>query len=120
MRHTSPGSGFHLPRGKSFTHALDQVLDVMKHMKHEKDSEAHQIFGQSAGHAPKGVLPQTVSFAAPNERTIANGFSYTAQHEWANLGQGAPEVGMIPNAPPRLTTIEMSEDSLEYAPTTWC
>ncbi|KAF5388925.1 hypothetical protein D9757_005131 [Collybiopsis confluens] len=134
MRHTSPGSGFHLPRGKSFTHALDQVLDVMKHMKHEKDSEAHQIFRQSAGHAPKGVLPQTVNpdeetvpgIEHPgstgviycSERAIANGFSYTAQHEWANLGQGAPEVGVIPNAPPRPTTIEMSEDSLEYAPTT--
>jgi len=35
-----------------------------------------------------------------------------------NLGQGAPEVGEIPNAPPRPTSIPMPVDSLEYAPTT--
>lgn len=31
--------------------------------KHEKDSEAHQIYRDSAGHAPKGVikLPETVN-----------------------------------------------------------
>ncbi|KAJ3793768.1 pyridoxal phosphate-dependent transferase [Lentinula aff. detonsa] len=115
---------------------FDQVLDVMRNMKHEKDSEAHQIFRQSAGHAPRGVvaLPETVNpeeetvpgIQHPgstgviycSERAIANGFSYTAQHEWANLGQGAPEVGPIPNAPERPKTIEMSLDSLEYAPTT--
>ncbi|GAW08036.1 pyridoxal phosphate-dependent transferase [Lentinula edodes] len=114
----------------------DVVLDVMRNMKHEKDSEAHQIFRQSAGHAPKGVrlLPETVNpeeetvpgIQHPgstgviycSERAIANGFSYTAQHEWANLGQGAPEVGPIPNAPERPKTIQMPEDSLEYAPTT--
>ncbi|KIK59407.1 hypothetical protein GYMLUDRAFT_44407 [Collybiopsis luxurians FD-317 M1] len=112
----------------------DVVLDVMRNMKHEKDSEAHQIFRQAAGHQPKGVLPQTINpeeetvpgIEHPgstgviycSERAIANGFSYTAQHEWANLGQGAPEVGEIPNAPSRPTTLPMPEDSLEYAPTT--
>lgn len=35
---------------------------------------------------------------------------------WANLGQGAPEIGPIPDAPPRLTSIEISPDSYEYAP----
>lgn len=49
---------------------------------------------------------------------MANGFSYASSHEWANLGQGAPEVGDIPGAPPRPTTIEIPFDSLEYAPTT--
>jgi hypothetical protein len=49
---------------------------------------------------------------------MANGFSYTSSHEWANLGQGAPEVGPIPNAPPRPDTIPLPLDSLEYAPTT--
>ena len=49
---------------------------------------------------------------------MANGFSYAASHEWSNLGQGAPEVGEIPNAPPRLTSIPLPTDSLEYAPTT--
>lgn len=112
----------------------DIVRDVMKHYKHEKESEAHQIFRQSAGHAPKGILPQTVN---PDEETVpgiehpgstgviycsdramANGFSYASSHDWANLGQGAPEVGPIPDGPPRLDTVSMPVDSLEYAPTT--
>jgi hypothetical protein len=49
---------------------------------------------------------------------MANGFSYTCCHEWANLGQGAPEVGPLPDAPTRPTSIPLSLDSLEYAPTT--
>jgi hypothetical protein len=53
-----------------------------------------------------------------SDRAIANGFSYADSHEWANLGQGAPEVGPIPNAPDRPQAIPMPTDSLEYAPTT--
>jgi hypothetical protein len=34
------------------------------------------------------------------------------------LGQGAPEVGPIPGASDRPTTVSMPTDSLEYAPTT--
>lgn len=49
---------------------------------------------------------------------MANGFSYASSHEWANLGQGAPEVGPIPDAPNRPTSIDLPTDSLEYAPTT--
>ncbi|RPD66457.1 aminotransferase [Lentinus tigrinus ALCF2SS1-7] len=118
-------------------HLRDIVHEVVRHYRHEKDSEAHRIFRQSAGHKPKtasGLLPQTVN---PDEETIpgiehpgstgviycsdramANGFSYASSHEWANLGQGAPEVGQLPDAPPRPTSIPLPEDSLEYAPTT--
>lgn len=53
-----------------------------------------------------------------SERAMANGFSYAEAHEWANLGQGAPEVGPIPNAPERPNTIPVPLGSLEYAPTT--
>lgn len=49
---------------------------------------------------------------------MANGFSYANSHEWANLGQGAPEVGPIPNAAARPDSIPLPVDSLEYAPTT--
>lgn len=109
-------------------------MDVFRGFMHEKESPAHQIFRQAAGHKPKGIIPQTVN---PDEETvpgiehpgstgviycsdraIANGFSYAASHEWSNLGQGAPEVGHIPNAPPRPDSIPMPVDSLEYAPTT--
>lgn len=53
-----------------------------------------------------------------SDRAIANGFNYANSHDWANLGQGAPEVGPIPDAPPRPTSIPLPVDSLEYAPTT--
>ncbi|KAL4247424.1 Aspartate/prephenate aminotransferase-like protein [Abortiporus biennis] len=115
-------------------HFRDIVHDVMKQYRTEKESEAHRIFRESAGHKPKGILPQTVN---PEEETVpgiqhpgstgviycsdramANGFSYASSHEWANLGQGAPEVGNIPDAPPRPTHIDIPLDSLEYAPTT--
>lgn len=43
------------------------------------------------------------------------GFSYGAP-DWANLGQGAPETGELPGAPPRVTSIEVDLHSSEYAP----
>jgi len=114
--------------------SLDKTQDSMKHMHHESQSEAHRIFRESAGHGARGLLPQTVN---PDEETVpgilhpgstgviycsdramANGFNYASSHEWSNLGQGAPETGLIPEAPPRPTTIELPFDSLEYAPTT--
>ena len=39
---------------------VEQVQEVPAH-KHEKQSEAHQIYRDQAGHAPKGILPQTVN-----------------------------------------------------------
>ena len=53
-----------------------------------------------------------------SDRAIANGFSYSTSGEWANLGQGAPEVGDIPGAAPRPTSINIPFESLEYGPTT--
>ncbi|MCK6505522.1 pyridoxal phosphate-dependent aminotransferase [Myxococcota bacterium] len=35
---------------------------------------------------------------------------------WANLGQGAPEAGALPGAPPRVGHLDLSEDDHEYAP----
>ncbi|KAI0700627.1 pyridoxal phosphate-dependent transferase [Cytidiella melzeri] len=107
----------------------------MKQFKNEHESEAHQIFREQAGHKARGgLVPQTTN---PDEETVpgiehpgstgviycsdramANGFSYASSHEWSNLGQGAPEVGDFPGAPPRLTSIPLPTDSLEYAPTT--
>ena len=36
--------------------------------------------------------------------------------EWSNLGQGQPEIGDIPNAPQRVSQIEVPEGAFEYAP----
>ncbi len=35
---------------------------------------------------------------------------------WCNLGQGQPETGELPNAPPRLSAIELFGDDRDYAP----
>lgn len=36
--------------------------------------------------------------------------------EWCNLGQGQPETGPLPAAPPRRTHVEIAVDDQEYAP----
>ncbi len=43
------------------------------------------------------------------------GFHY-AHPQWANLGQGAPEAGVLPGAPERITQVSMNELTQEYAP----
>lgn len=37
---------------------------------------------------------------------------------YVSQGQGAPEVGPLPDAPPRPDTFTFPEDSFEYGPTT--
>lgn len=99
----------------------------------EKDSKAHQLFrsypghdhstGDSSGaHPGAGKMPGITSPGATGviyctDRAMANGFTYDSQ-EWVNLGQGAPEVGPIPDAPKRPDIVAFSEASLEYGPTT--
>lgn len=36
--------------------------------------------------------------------------------EWSNLGQGQPETGPLPGAPPRISKLEIDPDDEEYAP----
>lgn len=126
------------PYGSRSGTPLGQFKDLtvvdLPAVSHEDHSEAHQIYRASAGHTHKGFLPQTVN---PDEETVpgiqhpgstgviyctdravANGFNPGKAHEWANLGQGAPEVGPIPGAGPRPSTVSISEDANEYAPTT--
>lgn len=43
------------------TNPVQQVAEEIAQQRHEKESEAHKIFRDAAGHAPKGVLPQTVN-----------------------------------------------------------
>lgn len=43
------------------------------------------------------------------------GFQY-GDPQWANLGQGAPETGELPGAPPRVSSIDVDLRSCEYAP----
>ena len=49
--------------------------------------------------------------------TEAEKSGYSAgDSNWVNLGQGAPEIGDLSGAPPRLTSIPIEPDDREYAP----
>ncbi len=50
-------------------------------------------------------------------RATERGFSY-ANKSWANLGQGAPETGELPGAPPRIDKLTMNPGQHEYGPIT--
>ncbi|EIM89782.1 PLP-dependent transferase [Stereum hirsutum FP-91666 SS1] len=91
-----------------------KVLDVIKQFKEDKDSEAHR----DEETVPGILHPGSTGVIYCSDRAMANGFSYANAHEWANMGQGAPEVGPIPGAAERPTHIDYPLDALEYAPTT--
>ncbi|KDQ61219.1 hypothetical protein JAAARDRAFT_575519 [Jaapia argillacea MUCL 33604] len=111
----------------------DNVWDVIKSMKLDNESEAHRIFRDTRYQAPKVAISRGVNMDEETipgivrpegtgveysfERAMANGFRYDRSSEWSNLGQGAPEVGPIPHAPARPTSIPVPMDSLSnYAP----
>lgn len=67
-------------------------------------------------HAPQGFrpVPRTGVIYVMTE---AARYGYVrGAPGWANLGQGAPETGIIPGSPDRLTSLSFTTDDLEYAP----
>ncbi len=60
------------------------------------------------------VVPKTGVIYVTSEATN-RGFSPTDPH-WCNLGQGQPETGELPGAPPRVHTVAVHPDDQEYAP----
>ncbi|HWA16919.1 MAG TPA: aminotransferase class I/II-fold pyridoxal phosphate-dependent enzyme, partial [Gemmatimonadales bacterium] len=44
-----------------------------------------------------------------------HGYRY-GHPDWCNMGQGMPETGPLPGAPPRVSQVEVSVDDQEYAP----
>ncbi|GAA6051019.1 hypothetical protein JCM3770_005458 [Rhodotorula araucariae] len=109
--------------------------DAQKQPRHEDSSEAHKLYRSVPGHShhAEGKTPHDVPGIVPpgstgvlyvSERAMANGWK-EGHPEWANFGQGAPEVGHIPGSSPRPDTISLSAlsehagtDVNEYAPTT--
>ena len=45
---------------------------------------------------------------------MAHGFSYEDPH-WSNLGQGSPETGPLPGAPPRIEQVTINPLHQQYA-----
>jgi aspartate/methionine/tyrosine aminotransferase len=60
------------------------------------------------------TVPRTGVIYVTHEAT-RHGFSY-GKSNWANLGQGSPETGDIPGAPPRVNDVKISEASRQYGP----
>jgi len=60
------------------------------------------------------TVPRTGVIYVTHEAT-RHGFAY-GKSDWANLGQGSPETGEIPGAPPRVTEVKISEASRQYSP----
>ncbi len=50
-------------------------------------------------------------------RAAELGFTYDSA-DWANLGQGAPETGPLPGAPPRINSVTINPRRHEYGPIT--
>lgn len=59
-------------------------------------------------------VPRTGVIYVTNE-AVKRGFS-TEDPAWSNLGQGQPESGSLPGAPPRIETVAIALDDQEYAP----
>ncbi|HMJ12735.1 MAG TPA: pyridoxal phosphate-dependent aminotransferase [Polyangiaceae bacterium] len=59
-------------------------------------------------------VPKTGVIYVTSEATKL-GFS-SANPEWCNLGQGQPETGELPGAPPRIRELTIAADDQEYAP----
>ncbi len=68
---------------------------------------------ESAFHAFRPV-PKTGVIFVTSEATKL-GFSSSAP-DWCNLGQGQPETGELPGAPPRVRDVPIHVDDQEYAP----
>lgn len=72
---------------------------------------------------PPPLIPATPGFRrVPRTGVIyvmhragLHGFRYD-HPEWANLGQGSPETGDLPGAPPRIDTVAVQAPTREYGP----
>jgi N-succinyldiaminopimelate aminotransferase len=68
----------------------------------------------SQDHSTFRLVPRTgVIYVTTEAQRL--GFSAT-DPDWCNLGQGQPETGDLPGAPPRVKHVEIALDDQEYAP----
>jgi N-succinyldiaminopimelate aminotransferase len=68
----------------------------------------------SEGHGAFRSVPRTGVIYVTTEAQ-KRGFS-PSDPEWCNLGQGQPETGELPGAPPRVHHVEIAVDDQDYAP----
>ncbi|KAF9504806.1 hypothetical protein BS47DRAFT_1374355 [Hydnum rufescens UP504] len=92
------------------------ALRVIGIHKTEKDSEALKIFRVYPGHQTKTIpglnQPGFARVIYCTDQAMANVFTY-GNEEWAK----APELGELPDAPPRINSLWIPTEAHEYAPT---
>ncbi|KAI7855457.1 aminotransferase [Circinella umbellata] len=105
-------------------HFYDIAQKVVQKIRSEAESNAHQMLRSYPGNTSKLEQTKTYGIDHPGstgviyvmDRAMQNGFTY-GDPDWANFGQGAPEVGHIDGCADKPTSIELTEASYEYAPT---
>ena len=91
----------------------------------ESDSKAHQLFRSDPAHAVEArqatkvneendMIPGIDRQASTgvlyvSERATANGWVQGEESEWAGLGQGAPETGLLPDGRERIKSLNVEE-----------
>eukprot|EP01103_Thecamoeba_quadrilineata_P003721 TRINITY_DN13472_c0_g1_i1.p1 TRINITY_DN13472_c0_g1~~TRINITY_DN13472_c0_g1_i1.p1 ORF type:complete len:472 (-),score=86.61 TRINITY_DN13472_c0_g1_i1:49-1464(-) len=105
-----------------FFSAVHQIVEMARS---EQNSQSHQTLRSYPGNnnPPSeekkihGIEhPSSTGVIYVMDRAMHEGFSY-GNKEWANFGQGAPEVGHIEGCNDKPTSIQIPEYSCEYAPT---
>src|SRR5262245_24046282 len=77
-------------------------------------ADARPNLGTGAAGGAFRPVPRTgVIFVT--EEALARGYR-SGHPEWSNLGQGQPEAGDLPGAPPRIDAIDIDPRDHEYAP----
>lgn len=102
---------FHRHTAKSMKHeeGSDEDIDV------ESKAPGHDAESNSPFEMFHHVMKTGVIYAS--SRAAKHGFTMMSE-DWANMGQGAPETGPLPGAPPRNFHMNIQDAELEYAPTT--
>ncbi|KAG0140633.1 hypothetical protein CROQUDRAFT_674543 [Cronartium quercuum f. sp. fusiforme G11] len=118
-RHKRQNTLDKVPGGKTLdTEQINRNEDAMS--KKEAAAEAEDENESDHEALPGIASPGSTGVIFVMDRAMSNGFTYD-DPEWANLGQGAPEVGNIPGASPKPESFDiagMGNDVHEYAPTT--
>ncbi|KAF7728084.1 hypothetical protein EC973_006722 [Apophysomyces ossiformis] len=109
-------------------HFHDIAEKIIEHIRSEADSKAHQTLRSYPGNVNKGYVARDESRLYGIEHPGSTGVIYVTDRagemgyspdnpEWANFGQGAPEVGHIDGCMDKPLHIDIPEYAFEYAPT---
>ncbi|KAI8886053.1 PLP-dependent transferase [Backusella circina FSU 941] len=109
-------------------HFVDIANKIREQIVSERHSDAHQTLRSYPGNENKATVakkeekiygiehPGSTGVIYVMDRAFKRGFTYSSE-DWANFGQGAPEVGHIDGCAEKPKTIDIPQECYEYAPT---